>query len=265
MLLAPAAAGADSGASEWPTPGGSSSWSTQQPAESVDPALPGAEADAEQPNDPPSGEPALKAPPAQPIVLAAVDGIAFPVAGPASYSASFGAPRSDGRTHEGVDIFAEKMTPVMAAASGTVSFVRNGIGSDCCVVKIRHDDGQSSLYLHLNNDTAGTDDGQGYGIAEGIEAGVRVGAGYVIGYVGDSGTAEETPSHLHFELHDPAGTELDPYPYLQIAQAVEPALFLSALVGQPETLPDTGLPVGNLLLVSLGLLAGGLTISRNRR
>jgi murein DD-endopeptidase MepM/ murein hydrolase activator NlpD len=193
------------------------------------------------------------------------EGIVFPVDGIATYSASFGAPRPGGRSHEGVDIFADKLTPVLAAAAGTVSFVRNGIGIDCCVVKIRHDDGRSSLYLHLNNDTPGTDDGQGYGLAEGIEVGARVQAGTVVGYVGDSGNAEDTPPHLHFELHDPAGTELDPFPYLQLAQGADPARFASVLSAGPETLPETGWPAGSLFLLSVGLLAGGATLAGRTR
>ncbi len=271
LLLIPATtAGATTGTSEWPTPGGSSTWAVDP-----DPG-PGAATTSEATLEPdPTADPDIvESPPEIPVaiepegqlaVLAGSGGIVFPVAGHATYSASFGAPRPGGRTHEGVDIFAEKLTPVLAAAPGTVSFVRNGVGTDCCLVRIRHDDGWSSLYLHLNNDTPGTDDGLGYGIAEGIDLGVRVEAGTVIGFVGDSGNAEETPSHLHFELSDPSGTELDPYPYLQIAQGAEPALFASALLAQPETLPDTGLPAGVLFLFSLGLLTGGAMLAGGSR
>jgi murein DD-endopeptidase MepM/ murein hydrolase activator NlpD len=210
-------------------------------------------------------EPALDIPEEEPVLLIAVNGIAFPVAGIAQYSASFGAPRPGGRSHEGVDIFAEKMTPVVAASDGTVSFVRDGVGTDCCVVKIRHDDGRASLYLHLNNDTPGTDDGLGYGLAEGIAVGVRVTAGTVIGYVGDSGNAEETPPHLHFELHNAGGVPVDPYPYLQIAQGAEPALFASALLEQPETLPATGAPCAALAVASVMLMGAGRLLTRSSR
>ena len=202
-------------------------------------------------------------PSAVPTVL--TPGIVFPVAGAATYTNSFGAPRSEGRTHEGIDIFADKMTPVVAIADGTVTLVRNGIGADCCVIRIRHNDGQSSLYLHLNNDTPGTDDGQGYGIAEGIEAGTPVTAGMVIGFVGDSGNAEETPPHLHLELDDAAGALLNPYAHLQIAQGAEPALFASALAAQPETLPDTGLAWAVLLNWSVALLLAGTALVWPRR
>jgi peptidoglycan hydrolase-like protein with peptidoglycan-binding domain len=75
-----------------------------------------------------------------------------------------------------------------------------------------------SWYIHLNNDTPGTDDGLGWGIAEGIVPGARVSAGQLIGWVGDSGNAEDTDPHLHFELHDAYGVIVDPYPALLLAQ-----------------------------------------------
>lgn len=126
----------------------------------------------------------------------------------------FGACR-DGctRRHEGVDILAPKMTPVYAAADATVAW----LGSSCCSVALQHDDGWRTWYIHLNNDTEGTDDGLGWGIAEGIIPGARVTAGQIIGWVGDSGNAEDTTPHLHFELHAPGAIKVDPYPALALA------------------------------------------------
>jgi peptidoglycan hydrolase-like protein with peptidoglycan-binding domain len=126
----------------------------------------------------------------------------------------FGACR-DGcaRRHEGVDILAPKMTPVYAAADATVYW----LGASCCSVSLQHDDGWQTWYIHLNNDTEGTDDGLGWGIAEGIVPGARVAAGQLIGWVGDSGNAEDTTPHLHFELHAPGGIKVDPYPALALA------------------------------------------------
>lgn len=188
--------------------------------------------------------------------------IAFPLAGGGDYTDSFGAPRDGGaRRHQGIDIFAPKMTPVVAAADGTVSFLRTGVGTDCCVIRIRHDDGTSSLYLHLNNDTEGTDDGLGYGIAEGIALGTRVTAGQVIGYVGDSGNAEETPPHLHFEYHDASGAATDPYPALLAAQGIRPRQFAAAGAGQ-ETLPYTGSPLLALIVGAAATLGSGTWLLR---
>jgi hypothetical protein len=143
----------------------------------------------------------------------------FPVVGENHYSDTFGAVRSGGRSHHGVDIMAEKMTPVVAVADGTVGWIHDevGVGGDCCSMQFNHDDGWESWYIHLNNDTPGTDDGLGFGFAPGIEAGAHVVAGQLIGWVGDSGNAEWTGSHLHFELHDPSGVVVNPTPHVDAA------------------------------------------------
>ncbi len=141
----------------------------------------------------------------------------FPVAGENTYTDTFGDPRGGGRTHEGIDILADKMVPVVAVAAGTVGWMHNEQGGKCCAMALIHDDGWESWYIHLNNDTPGTDDGQGWGFAPGIEPGVHVEAGQLIGWVGDSGNAESTVSHLHFELHQPDGTVINPYPSLLVA------------------------------------------------
>ncbi len=139
-------------------------------------------------------------------------GIIFPVVGPVSFVDSFTAPRSGGRTHGATDIMAAKMQPVVAAADGVVSWV----GSVCCDLAIDHGDGWSTRYIHLNNDSPGSDDGLGWGIAPGIVRGTPVSRGQVIGWVGDSGNAEDAGSHLHFEIF--SGDErVNPYPYLLVA------------------------------------------------
>ncbi|HEX2154319.1 MAG TPA: M23 family metallopeptidase, partial [Acidimicrobiia bacterium] len=93
-----------------------------------------------------------------------VYGIAFPIDGPHSDNYdNFGDCRSGcSRAHEGADIMADKLTPVVAAADGVVTSVR-GIELDGTPVPggsqwlvVQHD-GWQTRYLHLNNDTAGTD------------------------------------------------------------------------------------------------------------
>ena len=145
--------------------------------------------------------------------------IVFPVAGDNYFSDTYDAPRGGGRIHQATDIMAAKMTPVVAAADGTVGWV----GTSCCFLELEHDDGYQSWYIHLNNDTPGTDDGLGQGIAPGIESGVHVEAGQLLGWVGDSGNAEQTASHLHFQLHYPDGTRFNPYESLLAAERVDPA------------------------------------------
>ncbi|MDH3606901.1 MAG: M23 family metallopeptidase [Acidimicrobiia bacterium] len=150
----------------------------------------------------------------------------YPLAGEAHYTDTFGAPRSGGRTHEGTDLMADKMVPVLAAASGTISWV----SSSCCALKIDHDDGWASMYIHLNNDTPGTDDGLGNGIVPGLERGSHVEAGQLIGWVGDSGNAEWTAPHLHFELHAPGIGPISPYQHLLVAQEGGTGLDVAAYV-----------------------------------
>ena len=149
--------------------------------------------------------------------------IIFPVLGANHYTDTFDAERSGGRTHQATDIMAAKMIPVVAAADGTVGWQHDEIGGSCCGMALHHDDGWASWYIHLNNDTPGTDDGLGFGFAEGIVSGAHVTAGQLIGWVGDSGNAEWTGSHLHFELHRPDGTKFNPYE----------SLLAATVIGQP--------------------------------
>ena len=147
--------------------------------------------------------------------------LVFPVDGPHHFSDTFWAGRSHG-FHTGQDVMAEKMTPVVAVASGVVRLVnwtaQSHMNPDrCCSLVILHDDGWESWYIHLDNDTTGTDDGEGWGIKRAITPGVRVEAGQHIAWVGDSGNAENTPPHLHFELHDPNGIVVNPYSALVTA------------------------------------------------
>jgi hypothetical protein len=147
--------------------------------------------------------------------------ILFPVAGGASYTDSWGAARSGGRAHAGQDLMAPKHRPVVAAVDGTVTRVRHSLtGLSGNSLTIRDADGWSYVYIHLNNDTPGTDDGSNrydLAFADGIRSGQRVRAGEVVGYVGDSGNAESTAPHLHFELHAPDGTVVNAYPSLRAA------------------------------------------------
>jgi len=161
--------------------------------------------------------------PATPLQAKPTYEMYFPVVGQVHYSNDYGDPRGN-RTHQGIDIMSDegKGIPVVAVASGEVGWMDDEQGGDCCAMALNHDDGWVSWYIHLNNDTPGTDDGQGWGFAPGIEPGVHVEAGQVIGYVGDSGNAESAPPHLHFELHEPdgssSGSPINPYPHLQAAK-----------------------------------------------
>ncbi len=107
-----------------------------------------------------------------------------PVAGPVSFTDTWGAPRSGGRTHQGVDMFAGRRTPVVAPVSGTVEHRSNDLGG--LSFHLWGDDGNYYYGTHLS----------AYGPIEGWVA-----AGTVVGYVGDTGNAAGTGTHLHFEIH----------------------------------------------------------------
>ena len=142
----------------------------------------------------------------------------LPLAGRLDVLSVFGAERDGGeRDHKGIDLAAPRLTPVLAINDGVVTRINRSSVS----VFLRHDDGWSSWYLHLNNDTYMTDDGLGKGVAPGLEVGDRVVAGQVIGWVGDSGNAETTPPHLHFEIRTPWGEPIDPLNSLRGAAWVD--------------------------------------------
>lgn len=153
------------------------------------------------------------------------------------FTSSFGDHRSGGRRHKGNDLLAPRMTEVYAVADGTVIYV--GINHlSGRNVKIDHGGGWESYYLHMNNDNLGTDDGNApwtLTVAPGIEEGMPVKAGQLIGWVGDSGNAETTTTHTHFELRY-NGRAVDPYPVL--VEAFERDSAHDEAIRVHTTLPD---------------------------
>ena len=204
LVMSPAQAACQSTVGRPVAPAPTSSTPVETP---VDPV-------ATTPVDPAAVPAPVPAPPVAPRYCSYRYSMQWPVLGGGAVGSSFGVERDGGsRLHAGNDIMAPKMTPVVAVANGTITSVNRNPG-DCCWLILTHDDGWSSWYLHLNNDSYGTDDGRGIGIRPDIVEGTRVIAGEVIGWVGDSGNAEPAPPHLHFELHRPGVGAIDPYPAL---------------------------------------------------
>jgi len=110
--------------------------------------------------------------------------IVCPVAGPTAFTNTWLAPRSGGRQHKGVDMFADEGTPVVAPVAGDIEFAEDTLGG--LAFHLWSDDGDYFYGAHLSG-YAGTSR--------------RVTAGEVIGYVGHTGNADETAPHLHFEIH----------------------------------------------------------------
>ncbi len=127
----------------------------------------------------------------------------FPVSGESNKAVQsfWGASRSGGkRSHEGVDIFAARGTPVVAITDGIVSSTGNrGLGGK--QVWLRDGIfGQSLYYAHLDSIIATT--------------GQRVKIGDTLGLVGNTGNARTTPPHLHFGIYNLTGA-INPYPYIK--------------------------------------------------
>ncbi len=161
---------------------------------------------------------------APPPAPGTVRAITFPVKGGASYTDTYSAPRSGGRAHAGQDLMAPKLQPALAATAGTVIWMRYDNASvSGNMLKIKDAEGWVYSYVHINNDTPGTDDGlatRDQAFPPEIVVGATVTAGQVVAYVGDSGNAESSSPHLHFEIAAPDGTSINAYASLQAATVV---------------------------------------------
>jgi hypothetical protein len=165
--------------------------------------------------------------------------IVFPVLGPASYTDDFGEARAGG-THQGIDMVAPKRALALAAEPGKVKFWTHSASAGCMLF-LYGASGTTYDYIHLNNDLTSRNDNRGKCVAgtayaKGLKNGASVGAGQVVGYVGDSGDANGVHPHLHFELHPEGGKAVDPYVWLQTGQH----LLFAAPRGSPFTLELRG-------------------------
>lgn len=129
--------------------------------------------------------------------LPPVDGKVCPIGAPNGFIDSWGFPRSGGRRHKGVDMFAAYSTPLYAVANGTVTRVYvNRLGG--LSIDLVDDAGDRYYYAHLSSAA--------------VVSGQRVAAGQTIGANGDSGNARGTPPHLHWQYHPGGGEPINPYP-----------------------------------------------------
>ncbi|MBZ9750062.1 M23 family metallopeptidase [Deinococcus sp. HMF7604] len=113
---------------------------------------------------------------------------------------TWGAARSEGRRHEGVDIFAPRGTPIRSVTRGLVLNVgANNLGGR--TVMVLGPAGQRHYYAHLER-------------YPNLKRGDWVQAGDVVGYVGDSGNARGTPPHLHYGIYTGQGA-INPFGLLR--------------------------------------------------
>jgi murein DD-endopeptidase MepM/ murein hydrolase activator NlpD len=138
-------------------------------------------------------------------------GYVFPVYGPVSFVDTFGAFRGDvpGNWHHGDDIFAPLGAPILACADGIVFSVGwNDIGGNR--LWLRDAQGNEFYYAHLS------------AFSPLARNGTQVKAGEVLGFVGNTGDASGTPTHLHFEIHPAALI------FMGYDGAVDPTSYLTA-------------------------------------
>jgi murein DD-endopeptidase MepM/ murein hydrolase activator NlpD len=114
---------------------------------------------------------------------------------------SWGAPRSGGRNHKGIDIFAPRGREIVSSTRGIVVTVGNNpLGGR--IVRVLGPGGYWHYYAHLER----------FGD---VRAGDIIREGTVLGYVGDSGNARGTPPHLHYGIYRLRGGAINPYPMLR--------------------------------------------------
>ena len=203
--------------------------------------------------EPIPGLPPIRQPPRVTPKLTA-GGYVFPVYGPSSFTDTFGAARGDISSgwHHGDDIFAPLGAPLLAVASGTVFSVGwNKVGGNRLWLR----DGQGNLfyYAHLS------------AFSPLAQNGAHVNAGDVVGFVGNTGDAEGTPCHLHFEIH-PVGLlglgydgAVDPTSYLNAWQHLQDVSFAGGDAWAPlHSLGNAPKPGAILLAATDISIADGL-------
>ncbi|MDH3259864.1 MAG: peptidoglycan DD-metalloendopeptidase family protein [Acidimicrobiia bacterium] len=125
-----------------------------------------------------------------------------PVDGFTSFTDTWGAPRSGGRSHQGVDMLGARWTPLVAIESGTILRTGSG-GLGGISIWLKGTSGDQFYYGHLE------------AWADGLRVGQSVQAGELIGYMGTSGNAPDYVPHLHFEYHPGGGAAANPYPLVK--------------------------------------------------
>ena len=136
----------------------------------------------------------------------------IPVAGvrPEQLLDTFSDARSEGRSHDAIDIMAPAETPVIAAADGKILKLFQSERGGTTIYQLSSNQELVFYYAHLSH------------YADGLAEGNIVRQGEVIAYVGDTGNAGAGNYHLHFSIaavSDPKryweGTNINPYPLLR--------------------------------------------------
>jgi peptidoglycan LD-endopeptidase LytH len=113
---------------------------------------------------------------------------------PAPFADTWGAPRSGGRRHQGVDMIGQRGITVYAVVDGVATPRTNALGGT--TIWLTGTDGNGYYYAHL----------------DGYKQLGTVTAGTAIGILGQTGNAQFSIPHLHFEVHPGEGPAVNPYP-----------------------------------------------------
>ena len=113
---------------------------------------------------------------------------------PVAFGDTWGAPRSGGRRHEGVDMIGPIGVPILAVVDGVATARSAELGG--LVLTLVGADGNRYFYGHLDS----------YGKLGAVQA------GDVMAYMGQTGNARFSVPHLHFEIHPAGGAAVNPYP-----------------------------------------------------
>ena len=105
---------------------------------------------------------------------------------------------SDWRTHNGIDIAAEKGCSVQSVADGVIDSVYEDASGGCVVIS--HAAGFITRYMGLDS-------------IEGLTEGKEIKSGEVVGMVGDSKGENVKDTHLHFEMSKD-GVNVNPIDFL---------------------------------------------------
>ena len=160
----------------------------------------------------PAADPFPAATPASPPSFVGQLNLIIPVAGVRSNQLldTFSDSRSEGRTHDAIDIIAAAETPVLAATDGKILKLFQSERGGTTIYQLAANQELVFYYAHLSR------------YADGLAEGDTVRQGQVIAYVGDTGNAGAGNYHLHFSIaavSDPKryweGTNINPFPLLR--------------------------------------------------
>jgi murein DD-endopeptidase MepM/ murein hydrolase activator NlpD len=130
------------------------------------------------------------------------DGKTCPINAATSFSDTWGAPRSGGRIHKGVDMIAARNAPLVAIESGVITRTSNSSLGGLSIY-LTGVSGARYYYAHLES------------FANGVSGGSSVQVGDTVGFNGSSGNAPDYLPHLHFQYAPPASDWVNPYPLVK--------------------------------------------------